>query len=68
MLHVIDYYTIVHTLTSKIFTVRVQSSCRYRMHVWLTDVFRNHWDAKFPNIDFLVIRSRNKLFSILDES
>ena len=68
VLYVIDYYAVIQALSGKIFTVWVQCSWRHCLHIWLADVFSNYRNSELPDINFLVIRRRNKLLSILDKS
>ena len=67
MLYIVDYDTIVHALPGKVFPVRMHSRWGHRMHIWLANVFGDNWYSKLPNEDFLVVRSRDKLFTVLNK-
>ena len=37
------------------------------MHIWLTDVLSNDWDAELPHVHLLVISRGDEPAAILDE-
>jgi len=67
-LAVIDDDRVVHGLPNEILTVRVQGRCWNCMHVGLADVLCDHWNAELPDVDLLVVGSRDKSATVFDES
>ena len=67
MFDIIDDNRIVHALAGEIFAIRMDCSRRNCMHIRFLDVFSHNRDSKFPNVNFLVVRCRNKPFAIVYE-
>lgn len=66
-LAVIDDYLVVHGLACEILHVWVHRSGGHCMHIWLTDVLSNDWDAELPHVHLLVISRGDEAAPILDE-
>ena len=67
-LGIIDNDLVVHTLTCKVFSVRMHGRCGNCVHVGLRNVLGDNRDAKLPYIDFLVISRAHKPPPMLDKS
>ena len=66
-LAIVDHDFVVHRLACKVLHVWMHRGRWDGVHIRLTDVLCHYRDAKLPDVDLLVVCSRDEASPVLDE-